>query len=110
MNPTITIPKDFRTECQQTVAGHTFYFSRGFKGEGLWFTSEKVGNTPAHNAVPMSLQEEFSSMARKNGLSEQHNFSRMPPKPKSVPTSGGPRLRKKKEESPLMAGFNPFMK
>ena len=108
MRPTITAPNDFETECEQTVAGVTFYFARGFKGEGLWFHAERVGNSPANSSVPLMLQSDLSTLTRNRGVEERHNFSRFPPKPTPPPKAPRGSRKKKATVTPLMGGFNPF--
>lgn len=108
MQNTLTVPNDFVTECQQRIAGVTFYFSRGFDGEGLWFHSERIANTPAHSAAPLMLQQDLSVMAREKGLSELHNFSRMVPKKVPATREARQPRQSRKIESPLFGGFNPF--
>lgn len=108
MQPTLKIENNL-PECTQNIAGVSFYFSRDNQtGEGLWFSRERIGNTPAHCAAPLGLQSNFSNMAREKGISELHNFNRFPAKPPEEEKGVRTRAPRRKSEPSLFGSFNPF--
>lgn len=110
---TLTVAPDFipREDDRNlmTLGGHVFRFARDFTGEGLWYTTTNVGRTAANTVVPLMLQGDLSKEARRQGLSETHNFSRNIPKPEKPEKT--PRVKgEKKASAPsgLLGSFNPF--
>jgi len=90
------------------VAGVPFHFSRSVTGEGLWYSSKKIGTTPPNVAAPISLQNAFSEMAREQGLSEEHSFSRFPTKEVKAESVKREKKERKGRQGSMFGAFNPF--
>lgn len=81
-------------------------------GEGNWVSLETFKGLPPNTILPITIQDDLSTLARERKIPEDFNYRKAMPKPEPrKPVSRGKsKADKDKPATGLMGGFNPFGK